>query len=414
MTIRHWRGLTFGLILAAMTSAAPARWVPGWGAAQMAVSGADADRLAAMGSVTIRQIVQLSAGGRALRVRLSNVAGDQPLTIGAAWLATGAVPGRAAVTEGRALTFAGATTVTIPAGAEVYADPLPAATRAGQDLAISLYLPAPAARRTGHSGARATTFAAPGDQSAAPALTDAVTIGSWWALADVEVSGGPDRAIVAIGDSITDGKGIRDDSNTRWPDLLARRLAVDPATRGVAVVNAGIGGNRVLLDGLGPNLMARFDRDVIARPGVSHAILLEGVNDLGTLTKDAPADPATHRRMVEAITGAYRQLAQRAHAHGIRLIGGTITPFVGNDYYHADVATEADRQAINRFIRTSGVFDGVVDFDAALRDPAHPDRLLPAYDSGDHLHPGEAGYRAMAEAVPLRLLARPSTAQPVE
>ena len=161
----------------------------------------------------------------------------------------------------------------------------------------------------------------------------------------------------------------------------------------------------MLLDGLGPNLMARFDRDVIARAGVTHVILLEGVNDLGVLTREHPADAATHQAMVAQIIMAYRQLAERAHAHGIRLIGGTITPFQGNAYYHPGPETEADRQAINRFIRTSGVFDGVIDFDQAVRDPARPDHLLPAYDSGDHLHPSMAGYQAMAVAIPLSLFA---------
>ncbi len=210
-------------------------------------------------------------------------------------------------------------------------------------------------------------------------------------------------SVVAIGDSITDGYGVLPERNTRWTDVFAARLRATPATRRIGVVNAGIGGNRVLLDGLGPNLLARFDRDVIARSGVRWAIVLAGVNDIGVLTRDAPATPARHAALVAQVTAGYRQIVARAHAHGIRVIGGTVTPFGGNGYYHPGPASEADRQAINAFIRGSGLFDAVVDFDRLLRDPSQPDRLNPAYDSGDHLHPSEAGYRAMGEAVPLTL-----------
>ncbi|PVE60356.1 hypothetical protein DC429_07140 [Arthrobacter sp. TPD3018] len=395
------------LVLAGMAAAGWAQgshWVPAWGSAQMVAAQAEADKLAALGPVTVRQTVHLSGGGTMVRVRLSNIAGTAPLRIDAAALGKGA-PASAIVTGNTPLTFSGTRAVTIPAGAEVYSDPLPLATKAGDDLTISLSFPDVPATRTGHPGARATTFAARGDQTAAASLIDPQTVGGWWSLADVEVSGGSTTGtIVAIGDSITDGRGVRDDANTRWPDELARRLSANRATAGLSVVNAGIGGNRILLDGAGPNLLARFDRDVIARPNVRAAIVLEGVNDLGTLTRDRPVDAVTHRAMVTAITAAYRQIAARAHAHGIRLIGGTITPLVGNANYHAGPETEADRQAINRFIRTSGTFDAVVDFDAAVRDPAHPDRLLPPYDTGDHLHPNEAGYRAMAQAIPLSFL----------
>jgi lysophospholipase L1-like esterase len=213
----------------------------------------------------------------------------------------------------------------------------------------------------------------------------------------------PGAAIVALGDSITDGHATADNSNTRWPDDLALRLVSSPQTWALSVLNAGIGGNRLLLDGLGPNALARFDRDVLAQTGVRYLIVLEGVNDLGTATRLAPISAAEHTVLIHQIIAAYEQMILRAHAHGITVVGGTITPYMGSDYYHPAAVSEADREAINAWIRQPGHFDAVVDFDRAICDPAHPERMLPAYDSGDHLHPSPAGYRAMAAAIPLAL-----------
>ncbi len=382
-------------------------WIASWGSSQMIADGDNAlpaDRAAA---VTLRQIIRLSAGGDRVRVRLSNAFGTQPLAIGSARIARTTAPATPQVSGGAALTFAGQTGTLIPAGAEVYSDPIALPVAPGADVAISLYLPEAATPQTGHPGARAFSYTLAGDHVADPTFTGAQQTTHWYALADLEVSGGTNAGtIVAIGDSITDGYGVNPNHNTRWTDILAERLRGTAATRGIGVVNAGIGGNRILLDELGPNLMARFDRDVVARSGVRWAILLEGVNDLGVLTREAPATPAQHAAIVAQVTGAYTQLVARAHAHGITMIGSTITPFGGNDYYHPGPATEADRQTINAFIRTSGVFDAVIDFDRVMRDPEHPDRLAPTYDSGDHLHPSEAGYRKMGEAVPLTLFGK--------
>lgn len=401
------------LAATALTAAAPARdrdrdraghWVGSWGSAQLVADGDNALPTAQGKAVTLRQIVRLSAGGERVRIRFSNVFGTAPLTIGAASVAPALAPGTAQTGAATPLRFAGQAQAVIPPGAELWSDPVALPLRPGADLAISLYWPDLPSVQTGHPGARGANFVLAGNHVADPDLPAATTMTRWYGIADVEVADAATQGtLVAIGDSITDGYGVTGNRNTRWTDILAGRLRGDAPTRGIGLVNAGIGGGRVLLDGNGPNLMARFDRDVIARTDVRWAILLEGVNDLGVLTREAPATPDQHRAIVQRITAAYRQLADRAHAHGITLIGGTITPFGGNTYYHPGAATEADRQAINAFIRTSATFDAVVDFDRLLRDPAHPERLLPAYDSGDHLHPSEAGYKAMGDAVPLTL-----------
>jgi lysophospholipase L1-like esterase len=243
-----------------------------------------------------------------------------------------------------------------------------------------------------------------GDLVSAADLPDAKKVEHWYQLSGVDVSlPTQGSAVVTLGDSITDGHGATTNGNDRWPDVLAARMQGDKSTKTVGVLNEGIGGNRLLLDGLGPNALARFDRDVVAQTAVRAVIVLEGVNDLGTLTRDHDVSAEEHAALVSRIEAAYGQMIERAHAHGIRVIGATITPYVGSSYYHPGPESEADRQAINTWIRAAGHFDAVVDFDQVTRDPAHPDRLLPAYDSGDHLHPGPAGYKAMGEAIPLSL-----------
>jgi lysophospholipase L1-like esterase len=235
-------------------------------------------------------------------------------------------------------------------------------------------------------------------------LPDATKVEHWYQISGVDVVG-PEKAaaVVTLGDSITDGHGATTNGNDRWPDVLAARMQGDKSGRAIGVVNEGIGGNRLLLDGLGPNALARFDRDVLAQTAVRAVIVLEGVNDLGTLTRDHDVSPEEHAALVGRIEAAYSQMIERAHAHGIRVIGATILPYMGSSYYHPGPESEADRQAINAWIRGAGHFDSVVDFDQVTRDPQHPDRLLPAYDSGDHLHPGPAGYKAMGDAIPLTL-----------
>jgi lysophospholipase L1-like esterase len=272
------------------------------------------------------------------------------------------------------------------------------------DLAISIHVDEPPVVETGHPGSRATSYVVHGDLVSAANLEGAKKVEHWYQIGSVDVATSAQAvAIVTLGDSITDGHGATTNGNDRWPDVLARRLQGGPATKAVSVLNHGIGGNRLLLDGLGPNALARFDRDVVAQTGVRYVIVFEGVNDLGTLTRDAPASAAEHKALVDHIESAYEQMIVRAHAHGIRVIGATITPYGGSDYYHPGPESEADRQAINEWIRDPMHFDVVVDFDKVMRDPARPDRLNPAFDSGDHLHPSAVGYKAMGEAIPLTL-----------
>jgi lysophospholipase L1-like esterase len=349
---------------------------------------------------TLREIVRTTLSGTALRVRLSNAFGTAPLIIDAASIARSPDNKAAAVENPHALTFNGTRSVTLPAGADMLSDPVAIATPAFADLVVSIHYETAPVVQTGHPGSRATSYLAPGNQVDAPTLTDATTADRWFNLSAIEVQACSLKPVVVIlGDSITDGRGSTTNGNDRWPDVLARRLN-DRA----AVINRGIGGNRLLLDGLGPNALARLERDVLAVPGVTHLIVLEGINDLGTSTRDAPMDEAGHKALVANMIGAYRQIVERAHAHGIRVIGGTVMPFMGFAGYHPDAANEADREAVNSWIRTPGHFDAVVDFDAVTRDPARQSWLNPAYDVGDHLHPNPTGYKAMGEALPLKLI----------
>jgi lysophospholipase L1-like esterase len=300
--------------------------------------------------------------------------------------------------------FHGEADVTIPAGAEYLSDAVEFPVAALSNLAITFHMDQPPVGETGHPGSRATSYLVHGDMVSAASLPDATRVDHWYQISGVDVVGAEKAAVVAtLGDSITDGHGATTNGNDRWPDVLAARMQADKSSRTTGVLNEGIGGNRLLLDGLGPNALARFDRDVLAQTAVRAVIVLEGVNDLGTLTRDHDVSVEEHAALVSRIEGAYAQMIERAHAHGVWVIGATILPYVGSGYYHPGPESEADRQAINAWIRGAGHFDSVVDFDQVTRDPQHPDRLLPAYDSGDHLHPGPAGYKAMGNAIPLTL-----------
>lgn len=405
-------GVLLLLFAAAGNCRAQSHWVCSWAASQQLPEPQNSLALEDLRDATLRQVVQLSLGGPQLRVNLSNRFSASPLHLASVHIARALSPssGKIDVSTDKALTFSGRTDVTIPAGAEYVSDPVEFDAPAFSDLAITIHFDLPPASQTGHPGSHATSYLAHGNWVAAAALPETKKVEHWYFIAGVDVSAPPHAAAVAIlGDSITDGHGSTTDGNNRWPDLLARRLHADPATQDLAVLNQGIGGNRLLLDGLGPNALARYDHDVLAPAGVRYLIVLEGVNDLGMLARDGEVPPSEHTALVQRILSAYEQIITRAHSHGIEVIGATILPFAGSQFYHPGPSTEADRQAINQWIRTRGHFEAVLDFDTLTRDPGHPDHLLPRFDSGDHLHPSLAGYAAMAEAVPLSLFAPDSS-----
>ena len=356
--------------------------------------------------MTLRQIVHLSIGGPALRIHLSNAFGTDALRFTSVHVARPLSLSSPEIdpSSDRAVTFSGGTEVTVPPGAEFLSDPLDFPVAALSDLSVSFHLDAPPVGQTAHPGSRATSYVMHGDEVAAPNPVDVQRIDHWFQLSAVDVLAAPNAgSVVALGDSITDGHGTTTNGNDRWTDVLARRLQAPTATRSIGVVNQGIGGNHLLTDGLGPNALARFNRDVLAVAGVRWVIVLEGVNDLGDLAREHEVTAAEHAARVKLILSAYEQFIARAHAHGLRIFGATITPYVGSDYYHPGTMSEADRQAVNAWVRKPGHFDAVVDFDAVVRDPQHPERLQPAFDCGDHLHPSPAGYKAMGESLQLSL-----------
>jgi lysophospholipase L1-like esterase len=352
---------------------------------------------------TLREIVHISVGGAQIRVRFTNAYGLDPLTISDAHVALSA--GNGAIQPGidHGITFGGATSVNIPPGAEIFSDPVALAVSPLADLAISFYLPPQVMRaETYHSFADQDNFFANGDVSTAQVLPDATKIMSWYFLDGIDVQAAADsRAIVTVGDSITDGALSTHNANRRWPDVLAGRLQADPNLKNVGVLNAGIGGNRILNEGAGPSAVTRIDRDVLSQSGVRYVIVLESINDIGRLAHlAAPWDEVTAQQLEMGL----KQIVDAAHEHGIKAIGATLTPYGGAGYY-SDKGEQV-REAVNDWIRSSGTFDGVADFDKATQDPQNPTHFNPAYDSGDHLHPGDAGYKAMADTIDLTLFAK--------
>lgn len=411
--------------------AAPSGWVATWQASPQPVWGPGflfpTHAPSELRDQTVRQIVRVSLGGQRLRIELSNAYGNQPVTLGKATVAVVTAGGETVPGSLRRVTFGGRDGASIPPGASSFSDPVALPLPALAHLAVSVYVPDATAVSTFHWDGRQTGWVVPGEQvsasvpvsvsvpAPAPVLVQAQAQANdgpqrttaRLLLTGVHIEAGPAaRAVVVMGDSITDGATATLDQNRRWPDFLAVRLA----PRGVAVVNAGISGARLLADGMGANALARLGRDVLAQPGVCSVIVMLGINDISW---PGTAFARTARRpTLGDLTAGYQQVVTQAHSHGIRVIGATLTPFEGalpgtplDDYYQPD--KDALRQQVNDWIRHSGTFDAVIDFDAVLQDPAHPNRIAARYDSGDHLHPGDEGNRAMAEVVDIDALLPP-------
>lgn len=379
-----------------MTMTGSTRWVGTWTAAPAPAEGA------AFSNQTLRMIPRVSLGGSRLRVRISNAHGTRPLAIGAASVGLrstgpGLVPG-----SHRPLTFGGATSATIPAGALIASDPVDLVVAPLSDLAVSVHLPDDLTVSFGITGryARQTNYISPpGDFTAEERMPVGRLTDDWYFVCGVDVVAPREAgAIVALGDSLTDANISTHDGHHSWPSQLARRLMARPGGRPMAVMNQGLGGNRVLHDVRGDSGLRRFDRDVLAQPGVTHTIIMLGTNDLRN-RYGKPEEEVTAPQLIAGL----KQFALRGRAHGIRVIGGTLTPFENETFLPGawNPKREAIRQEVNEWLRKTDVFDAVADFDRALRDPDHPTRMLPIYDCGDHLHPSDLGYRAMGDAIEL-------------
>lgn len=393
-------GLALLLSLPAV-AAPPDHWVGTWATAPMASPNAEGKYGAA--ETTYREIAHISIGGDSTRIVLSNEFGLDPLTINSATIAPRTTGSEIDTANSRPLTFSGSASIVIPPGALAVSDPAALKLAPLSDVAVSFVVPTQPMRQvSAHSFADQTSYTTPGSFSGAKSLDTPTEITNWPFLKGIDVRvNGDSAAIVAFGDSITDGARSTRDANKRWPDVLAQRLQADKKLRNLAVLNEGIGGNRVLHDNTGPSALARFDRDVLAQTGVKYLILLESINDIGHAQDPTnPYDVVTAEDLIQG----FSQLAARAHTHGIKVYGATLTPYMGAKY--SSPAGEAMRQAVNKWIRTSNLLDGFVDFDKATQDMNNPAVLSLLSDGGDHLHPSDAGYKAMGDSIDLKLFTK--------
>lgn len=398
--------LSVTLTAAAQSTPKKLYWATSWATAPQQPSPASVPPTSVFENTTIRQIVHLSTGGSYVRVRLSNVFGAGPMRVTSVHLADAVSAGSPAIASGTdtAVTFDGEQNVTIPAGAAYVSDPVKFDAKPLSNLVVSMHIEEPPSPETYHGNSNQASWLVHGNQVSAQTLDNPDKVLHWFWLTGVEVgTPKPDRCVAAFGDSITDGWQSTINGNNRWPDDLAQRLQENPATRDVCVLNEGISGNRVLLDGTGPAAVARLDRDVLSQPGVKYMIVLEGINDLGHLGAEGNVSQSSIDTLVKHITEAYQQIIDAAHARGIKVIGATLTPYGGSGYdKDGGPRIQAAWRKVNDWIRQSGHFDEVVDFNAVTADPANPERFLPAFDSGDHLHPNPKGYQAMATAISLK------------
>jgi lysophospholipase L1-like esterase len=392
-------GWLLGLVLLNATDAG-GRWVATWATSQQLTEKGNLPPEPGFTEATVRQKLRVSIGGEKFRVRFSNEFGNGPVTFESAHvaLADGFADAKIQAGTSRALTFLGKGSVTLQPGANVISDPVDLPLAPMGDVAITTVTKASPSDVTGHPGSRTTSYFAYGGAAPDAAdLPEAKRTDHWYFMCSLDVwTTKPAAAVAILGDSITDGRGSTTNGNDRWPDMLSRRLRAGAATAEVAVLNHGVGGGRVLRDGLGVSALRRFDRDVIAQPGVRWLIILEGVNDLGTSRPEHAAQTA------QDLIAAFDQMISRAHDHGIKVYGATIMPFGGFRNYDTP-EREAARQTVNAWIRSSGRFDAVIDFDAVARDPANPSRLSDAVDQGDNLHLSAAGYAIIAGSIDLQL-----------
>ena len=396
----HWVATWAASPIATNIAAAPAKPVAipvAGGAPAAAPAKPGPAPLRSFNNQTIRMVVNTSIGGRSVRVELANTFGTDRLKIGSAHIALRDHDSAIVPASDRKLTFSGLDSATIPPGASMISDPVDLSVPAVGNLVVSVYIPGDSGPPTQHAtGLHTTYISSDGDFTGQPDFTPARTSNSWYFLSGVEVLAPADAGvIVAFGDSITDGATSTNDADAAWPSALARRLQAAGATN-LAVVNEGISGNRVLADGAGVSALARFERDVLAQPGIKYLIFMEAINDIG-ITSRAGATPVT----AEEIIAIYKQMIARAHMHGIKVIGATLTPYEGAAYYSEP--GEVVRTAVNQWIRTTDLLDGALDFDAATRDPEHPGKFRPGFNIRDNLHPNDAGYKAMADSIDLSL-----------
>lgn len=402
------RSILVGCVLCSISAVIPARsatesgWISAWTAAPDSAGPP-------LSGQTVRQIIRTSIGGTSVRIRLSNLFGTDAVTIGPVHIAARASGSAINPLTDHVVTFGGKPIVTIAKGADALSDPMAFPVAALDELAVSMYLPERSGPSTVHGDGNQSAFiTSSGDATGATIFPTAETASSRFYLTDLEVvASAKAHVIVTFGDSITDGAGSTRDQNARWPDALAARLQADPTLASIAVVNSGISGNRLLSDAakpfVGPSALSRFDRDALSKLGVRWIVLMQGINDI--MATQMLATPEADASVDQIIDGL-RTLIARAHDRGIKVYGATLTPFAGVKPPFYSAAGEAKRQAVNAWIRSAGAFDAVIDFEQVVRDPARPDRILPAIDSGDHLHPSDAGYEAMARSIDLRLFSR--------